>query len=69
MMFVGESKNGRPIIFGYDGNNYFYIEFTGSIEIPKIEKKNLSREVLISLLEKNLDNYSKKGLNVVMEKI
>ncbi len=69
MVFIGETKDNRLVIFGNSKEGYFYIEFTKSIEVPKIEKRNLSREVLLGLLEKNLDKYSQKGLNVVFEKM
>jgi len=69
MVFIAETKDNRLVIFGNNEKGYFYIEFTGNIEAPRIEKQNLSREVLLGLLEKNLDRYSQKGLNVVFERM
>ncbi|CUU08054.1 hypothetical protein JGI2_01612 [Candidatus Kryptobacter tengchongensis] len=69
MTFIAETKDSRLVIFGNEKGKYFYIEFTGNLEVPKVEKFNLEREVLLGLLEKNLDRYSQKGLNVVFEKM
>ncbi|CUU02381.1 hypothetical protein JGI1_00474 [Candidatus Thermokryptus mobilis] len=69
MVFIGETVNNRLVIFGNEKEKYFYIEFTGNLESPKIEKYNLNKEVLLALLERNLDKYSQKGLNIVFEKM
>ncbi|MCS7229943.1 MAG: hypothetical protein RMJ81_06375 [Candidatus Kryptonium sp.] len=69
MTFIGETKDNRLVIFGNKGESYFYIEFTGVLENPKVEKVNLNREDLLKLLEKNLDRYSQKGLNIIFEKM
>jgi hypothetical protein len=69
MVFIGETVNNRLVIFGNEKEKYFYTEFTGNLESPKIEKYNLNKEVLLALLERNLDRYSQKGLNIVFEKM
>ncbi len=70
MVFVAETEDNRLVIFGNKKEEgYFYIEFTGNVETPRVEKYKLTREVLIELLERKLDRYSRKGLNVVFEKM
>ncbi len=69
MTYIAETKDNRLVIFGNSGKKYFYIEFTESIETPKIERFDLEREDLLELLERNLDRYCQKGLNVVFEKM
>ena len=69
MIFIAETKDNRLVIFGNEGKKYFYIEFTENIENPKIEKFNLEQKALLELLEKNLDSYCQKGLNIVFEKM
>ncbi|CUT00453.1 hypothetical protein [Candidatus Chrysopegis kryptomonas] len=69
MVFVAETEDNRLVIFGNKEEGYFYIEFTGNVETPRIEKYKLTREVLLGLLERKLDRYSKKGLNVVFERM
>jgi hypothetical protein len=69
MVFIGETKDSRLVLFGKNNGGYFYIEFTRDIESPRIEKQNINKETLLSLLEKNLDRYCQKGLNIVFEKM
>lgn len=69
MVFIGETEDNRLVLFGNDNGGYFYIEFTKNIESPRIERKNINKETLLSLLEKNLDRYCQKGLNIVFEKM
>ncbi len=69
MVFIGETEDNRLVLFGINNGSYFYIEFTRDIESPKIERQNINKETLLSLLEKNLDRYCQKGLNIVFEKM
>ncbi len=69
MVFIGETKDNRLVLFGINNGGYFYIEFTRDIESPRIERQNINKETLLSLLEKNLDRYCQKGLNIVFEKM
>ncbi len=69
MVFIGETEDNRLVLFGNSSGGYFYIEFTRNIETPKIERQNINKETLLYLLEKNLNRYCQKGLNIVFEKM
>lgn len=69
MIFVGETSDKRLVLFGREDGEYFYREFFKNIENPVREMHGLKIHTLILFLENSLDEYSKKGLNLVLEKL